>query len=99
MDLEMLPYKNVNLKTKKILEQLMLSSRALAELKGFANTIPNMHILINAVTINEAKDSSAIENIVTTHEYIKYLLRVVIKKRMLKKLLIIEMRFGLVTSK
>ena len=68
MRLEMLPYKNINLKTSKILEQLTLSSRALAELKGYANTIPNMHILINAVTINEAKDSSAIENIVTTHD-------------------------------
>lgn len=68
MKLEMLPYKNVNLKTNKILEQLTLSSRALAELKGYANTIPNMHILVNAVTINEAKDSSAIENIVTTHD-------------------------------
>ena len=68
MKLEMLPYKNIDLKTKKILEQLTLSSRALAELKGYANTIPNMHILINAVTINEAKDSSAIENIVTTHD-------------------------------
>ena len=68
MNLEMLPYKNVDLKTKKILEQLTISSRALAELKGYANTIPNMHILINAVTINEAKDSSAIENIVTTHD-------------------------------
>lgn len=68
MKLEMLPYKNINLKTNKILEQLTLSSRALAELKGYANTIPNMHILINAVTINEAKDSSAIENIVTTHD-------------------------------
>ena len=68
MNLEMLPYKNVNLKTNKILEQLTLSSRALAELKGYSNTIPNLHILINAVTINEAKDSSAIENIVTTHD-------------------------------
>lgn len=68
MKFGMLPYKNVNLKTNKILEQLTLSSRALAELKGYANTIPNMHILINAVTINEAKDSSAIENIVTTHD-------------------------------
>ena len=68
MKLEMLPYKNVDLKTKRILEQLTISSRALAELKGYANTIPNMHILINAVTINEAKDSSAIENIVTTHD-------------------------------
>lgn len=68
MKLEMLPYKNINLKTNKILEQLTLASRSLAELKGYANTIPNMHILINAVTINEAKDSSAIENIVTTHD-------------------------------
>ena len=68
MNLEMLPYKNVDIKTKKILEQLTISSRALAELKGYANTIPNMHILINAVTINEAKNSSAIENIVTTHD-------------------------------
>lgn len=68
MKLETLPYKKVDLKTKKILEQLTISSRALAELKGYANTIPNMHILINAVTINEAKDSSAIENIVTTHD-------------------------------
>ena len=68
MKLEMLPYKDINLKTNKILEQLTLSSRALAELKGYSNTIPNMHILINAVTINEAKDSSAIENIVTTHD-------------------------------
>lgn len=68
MNLETLPYKNVDFKTKKILEQLTISSRALAELKGYANTIPNMHILINAITINEAKDSSAIENIVTTHD-------------------------------
>ena len=66
--LQMLPYKNINLKTNKILEELTLASRALAELKGFSNTIPNMHILINAITINEAKDSSAIENIVTTHD-------------------------------
>ncbi len=70
MKLELLPYQHVNLKTNKILEQLTASSRALAELKGYANTIPNMHILINAITINEAKDSSAIENIVTTHDSI-----------------------------
>lgn len=68
MSLKMLPYNDVDFNTEKILQQLTLSSRALAELKGYANTIPNMHILINAVTINEAKDSSAIENIVTTHD-------------------------------
>lgn len=59
---------NTDLETKKILKQLSRSHRALAELKGFADTIPNKNILINAVTINEAKDSSEIENIITTHD-------------------------------
>lgn len=40
----------------------------LAELNGFASSILNQHVLINVITINEAKDSSAIENIVTTHD-------------------------------
>ncbi len=42
----------------------------LTELKGFASLILNQHILINVITINEAKDSSDIENIVTTHDSI-----------------------------
>ena len=58
----------MELETKKILKQLARANRALAELKGYADTIPNKHILINAITINEAKDSSAIENIITTHD-------------------------------
>jgi Fic family protein len=60
----------VNLETTKILKQAAASHRALAELKGYASVIPNKNILINAVTINEAKDSSEIENIVTTHDEI-----------------------------
>jgi Fic family protein len=56
------------LETKKVLKQLAFSHKALAELNGYANIIPNKNILINAVTINEAKDSSEIENIVTTHD-------------------------------
>lgn len=68
--MKLLPFNNYNLKTSKILETLNNASRSLAELKGFANSIPNQHILINAITINEAKDSSAIENIVTTHDSI-----------------------------
>lgn len=40
----------------------------LAELKGLAASIPNQSILINALVLQEAKDSSAIENIVTTHD-------------------------------
>lgn len=58
----------IDLETKVVLKQLANSNRALAELKGYADTIPNKHILINSVTINEAKDSSAIENIITTHD-------------------------------
>lgn len=68
-ELKMLPPEN-NFKTIRILEQLARTNRALAELKGYARTIPNQHILINAITINEAKDSSEIENIVTTHDEI-----------------------------
>src|SRR6056297_943336 len=59
---------SVELETKPILKQLSKSHRALAELKGFSDMIPNKNILINAVTINEAKDSSEIENIITTHD-------------------------------
>lgn len=68
--MKLLPFKDYDLKTPRILEALNNASRSLAELKGFANSIPNQHILINAITINEAKDSSAIENIVTTHDSI-----------------------------
>ena len=66
-DLPMLP-PAAELETRPVLRQLARASRALAELKGYAATIPNQHILLNAVTINEAKDSSALENIVTTHD-------------------------------
>ncbi len=68
-ELALLPPKG-DLETKRVLKQLARTNRALAELKGYARTMPNQHILINAITINEAKDSSAIENIVTTHDEI-----------------------------
>ena len=65
--LPMLP-PGVDLETRAILKQLAMANRALAELKGYADTIPNKHILINAVLINESKDSSEIEDIITTHD-------------------------------
>ncbi|WP_425060146.1 hypothetical protein SCACP_08080 [Sporomusa carbonis] len=65
--LKLLP-PDIDLETKRVLKQLARSHRALAELKGFADTMPNKNILINAITINEAKDSSEIENIITTHD-------------------------------
>lgn len=64
---ELLP-PDVNLETNAILKQLVLSHRYLAELKGKAPTIPNENILISTLTLQEAKDSSAIENIITTHD-------------------------------
>ena len=44
--LPMLP-PNAELETKAVLKQLSRANRALAELKGYADTIPNKHILIN----------------------------------------------------
>ncbi len=54
--------------TPAILKGLASASRNLAELKGIASSIPNQAILVNTLGIQEAKDSSAIENIVTTHD-------------------------------
>ena len=51
-----------------ILKKLAISSRRLAELKGIAGAIPNQSILINTLGLQEAKDSSEIENIITTHD-------------------------------
>jgi Fic family protein len=54
--------------TSAILKKLTSSSRKLAELKGVAASIPNQGILINTLGLQEAKDSSEIENIITTHD-------------------------------
>ncbi|MBA4144098.1 MAG: Fic family protein [Nitrosospira sp.] len=51
-----------------ILKRLTAASRQLAELKGVAASMPNQGILINTLGLQEAKDSSEIENIVTTHD-------------------------------
>ena len=58
----------IDLETKPVLKKQQEATRALAELKGFAQSIPNQNILIRTLVIQEAKDSSAIENIVTTHD-------------------------------
>ena len=60
-----LPY---DLETKEVLRQLNKSNKKLAELKGLARTIPNENILVSTLTLQEAKDSSDVENIVTTQD-------------------------------
>jgi Fic family protein len=57
-----------DIETKKVLKKLASTHRALAELKGVVSTIPNENILINTLGLQEAKDSSAIENIITTQD-------------------------------
>ena len=57
-----------DLETKEILKQVNRATRKLAELKGVAQTIPNEQILISSLTLQEARDSSMVESIVTTHD-------------------------------
>ena len=66
--LEKLPPLREKVETIEILRQTNKSTAALAELKGIARTIPNQGMLINAVVLQEAKDSSEIENIITTQD-------------------------------
>ncbi len=67
-DLPLLPPDTNKIETIKILKQENKARSAIAELKGIANIIPNQSILINAIILQEAKDSSEIENIITTQD-------------------------------
>lgn len=57
-----------DIQTTDIYKKLISAHKYLAELKGVVETIPNEAILINTLTIQEAKDSSEIESIITTHD-------------------------------
>ena len=56
----------IELETKAVLKQCILARAALAELRQAGELIPNQSVLINILPLLEAKDSSEIENIVTT---------------------------------
>jgi len=43
--------------TQKVLKKAISANRALAKLNGTAKMIPNQNILINALVLQEAKDS------------------------------------------
>jgi Fic family protein len=66
-ELPLLPPK-VEIETKTTLKKAISAGRALAELKGLGETIPNQAILVNSIILKEAKASSEIENIITTHD-------------------------------
>lgn len=66
-ELPPLPPKS-DIETRSILKQCIEARSALAELKQAGELIPNQDVLINTIPLREAKDSSAIENIVTTDD-------------------------------
>ena len=59
---------DIDIETKAILKKSILANKALVKLNGVAKIIPNQAILINSLILQEAKDSSEIENIITTHD-------------------------------
>lgn len=66
-DLAKLP-PDVNLETPRILKAAITANRELAHLKGYCSLLPNESILLNSIILQEARASSEIENIVTTHD-------------------------------
>ena len=64
-----LPIRNLSaLDTREVWAALTEAHRPLAELKGLCESLPNQAILLDTLGIQEAKDSSEIENIITTHD-------------------------------
>lgn len=57
-----------DLETKAVLKKAIAANTALARLNGVTALIPNQTVLINSLVLQEAKDSSEIENIITTHD-------------------------------
>lgn len=64
-----LPY-SVDLNTVEILKQLSITNTHIGELKGVLNLLPNPKLILSLIQISESKDSSAIENIITTYDEI-----------------------------
>ncbi len=57
-----------DLESKSVFKACTHAHRALGELKGVVHTMPNPNILLGTLPLQEAKESSEIENIVTTQD-------------------------------
>jgi Fic family protein len=55
-----------DIESRAVLRKLAVAHKALAELKGVVTSIPNQNILIETLTLREARESSAVENIIST---------------------------------
>jgi Fic family protein len=67
MNIKLLPL-NPEVETKVVLRKVVQAHKALAELKGLIGSIPNENILLETLTLREARESSAIENIISTFD-------------------------------
>lgn len=67
-NLPLLPPNEDKIITISILKSLNNANKALAELKGIARRLPNQSMLVNTISLREAKASSEIENIFTTDD-------------------------------
>src|SRR5438477_6372036 len=56
------------IETKEILRKVAPARAALAALAESLTHLPNAEIITNSIILQEAKDSSEIENIITTHD-------------------------------
>ncbi len=61
---------NFNYEDYDILKALITAKFELGKLNGLINLLPNPKIILNAIILGEAKESSSIENIVTTFDEI-----------------------------
>lgn len=66
-DLPLLP-PPADLETSAIFRKVISASRALSELKGAITNLPNPTLFIDTINLQEARASSAIENIITTQD-------------------------------
>lgn len=57
-----------DVETATVLKKAISASRAMAELKGMAERMPNQAMLIDSLVLQEARASSEIENILTTND-------------------------------
>ena len=85
---------NVELETKEILKQAIASNKKLAELNGLVKSVPNANIIINTLTLQEAKDSSMVESIITTQDelykrYLMFIMSVILLLKRFKPMLML----------
>ena len=67
-ELPELPPAQASVETVKTLKACTAAARELAELKGAGDLIPNQSVLLQAITMQEARSSSEIEQIFTTND-------------------------------